>query len=300
VIDILAAILDITEAQRYTLRCWYERHAALYKIVKIENDFMEAVNLISDKLYTIRMGEGITPFETSQIVFGSLIPWNDEWYWSGEQKIYHNLTDEALPQLKDAFLQTSSRIAYRYCDQLAKKAREMVKIHYHDFVKYHFNDLVIYPDGLSMAADVQKHYRQLYESQSKEVVSQITEKHHLKNPWARISFPQQIMDSNDGIGVYFNADEGQEIMLEFNNVIHGFRKKGMDLTENEIDCIRKFIYSDSISPKFVKRLGDEYGIESISSAFLIPENNDIGYLDYLLRRYKGHFYRNRYPLITLI
>lgn len=300
VIDILAAALDITEAQRSTLRRWYERHAALYKIVKIENDFMEAVNLINDKLYTIRMGEGITPFKTQQVIFGSLIPWNAEWYWSGKQKLYHDLTDEVLPQLKNSFLQTSPMVAYRYCDQLAEKAKERIKIHYRDFVKYHDNDLVIYPDGLSMAADVQKQYRLFYESQPKEIVSQVMEKYHLQNPWARISFPKQIMDSNNGIGVYFNPDEGHEIMIEFNDVVNGLRKKGSNLTENEMYAIRNFIYSNSISPKFVKRLVDEYGYESIPSAFLIPGNHDTYYLDYLLRRYKGHFYRNRYPFIKLV
>lgn len=59
VIDILASVLDITEEQRSTLRRWYERHAALYKIVKIEKEFMEAVNLINDKPYTIRVGEAL-------------------------------------------------------------------------------------------------------------------------------------------------------------------------------------------------------------------------------------------------
>lgn len=300
VIDILAAALDITEAQRSTLRRWYERHAALYKIVKIENDFMEAVNLINDKLYTIRIGEEITPFKTQQVIFGSLIPWNGEWYWSGGQKLYNNLTDEVLPQLKNSFLQTSPRVAYRYCDQLAEKAKEMIKIHYRDFAKYHDNDLVIYPDGLSMAADVQKQYRLFYESQPKEIVSQVMEKHNLQNPWARISLPQHIMDTNNGIGVYFNADEGQEIMIEFNDVVNGLRKNGINLTENEMGVIRNFIYSGSISPQFVKRMVHEYGDESILSAFFFSENHNNHCLDYLFRRYKGHFYRNRYPFIKLV
>lgn len=300
VIDILAAALDITKVQRSTLRRWYERHAALYKIVKIEKEFMEAVNLINDKLYTIRVGEGITPFEAQQVVFGSLAPWNDEWYWSGEQKLYNNISDEVLPQLKNTFLQTSARVAYRYCEQLAEKTKERVKIQYHDFVKYHGNDFVIYPDGLSLAADMQKEYRLLYESQPKEAVSEVMKKHNLQNPWARISLPPQIMNANNGIGVYFNESEGQEIMAGFNDVVSGFRKKGIDLTEDEKDAIRDFVYSDSISPQFVKKLVYEYGDASIASAFLISENYDAYYLDYLLRRHKGHFYKNRYPCVSFV
>lgn len=191
-------------------------------------------------------------------------------------------------------------MAYRYCEQLAEKARERIKIQYYDFVKYRGNDFVIYPDGLSLAADTQKQYRLFYESQPKEVVSQVIEKHNLQNPWARISFPPQIMNAKDGIGVYFNESEGQEIMAGFNDVVSGFRKKGINLNEDEMDAVRDFMYSDSISLQFVRKLVNEYGDASIASAFLIPANYDAYYLDYLLRRHKGHFYKNRYPCISFV
>lgn len=202
--------------------------------------------------------------------------------------------------MKNTFLQTSARVAYRYCEQLAEKARERVKIQYHDFVKYHGSDFVIYPDGLSMSANMQKEYRLLYESQPKEEVAEVVKKHNLQNPWAKISLPPQIMNANDGIGVYFNESEGQEIMAGFNDVVSGFRKKGIDLTEDEKDAIRDFIHSDSVSPQFVRKLVNEYGNASIASAFLIPGNYDAYYVDYLLRRHKGHFYKNRYPCVSFV
>ena len=63
---------------------------------------------------------------------------------------------------------------------------------------------------------------------------------------------------------------------------------------------RSFICSDSISPKFVKRLVQEYGYESIESAFLIRGGHQESHLEYLLRRYKGAYYRIRYPRIALV
>ena len=300
VIDILAAILDITETQRSTLQSWYERHAACYRIMTIKRTLMEAMNLINDRPYLISVGNGNISFMVNQIVFGSLVPWNGEWYWSGKQWAYDNLTDEDIRQLKNTFLRTTSRVAYRYCDQLAEKAKERVKVQYHDFVKYHGDDLVVYPDGLSMAADTQKQYRLFYESQPEEEVERVIQKHKLQNPWPKISLPQQILDANDGIGVFFNPNEGQEIMVGFNDVVNGFMKKGVNLNEDDADSIRSFMSSDSISPKFVKKLVQKYGDESIASAFLIRNDHHTPYLDYLLRRHKGHFYRNRYPSITLV
>ena len=89
-------------------------------------------------------------------------------------------------------------------------------------------------------------------------------------------------------------------MLGFDDVVHGFQKKGRDLTEDEAESLRGLIYAEAISPPFVRKLTQEYGDEAIRSAFLIPSDHDKHCLEYLLRRYKGHFYRKRYPSITLV
>lgn len=301
VVDILAAVLDITERQRSDLRSWYERHTAYYRILKIKDSIMEAVNLINDKPYRIKMDVDVSmPFKVQQVVWGSLVPWNNEWYWSGKQLLYDNVTEEDIQRIKTTFPQKFPRTAYRYCDQLAKKAKEMAKFHYNEFVKYHSDDLVVYPDGLSMAADLQKQYRSSYESQPEKVRLQMVKKYNLKKPWPNISLPSQIIKATNGIGIYYNPDEGQEIMVGFHDVISGFKKKGVNLNEDELDGIREFIFSDLISPGFVRKLVQKYGDESIASAFLIPNDQHTPFLGYLLRRYKGHFYRNRYPAITLL
>ena len=48
------------------------------------------------------------------------------------------------------------------------------------------------------------------------------------------------------------------------------------------------------------KLVHDYGDASIAAAFLIPQDCDTYYLEYLLRRYKGHFYRNRYPSLSIV
>ncbi len=42
------------------------------------------------------------------------------------------------------------------------------------------------------------------------------------------------------------------------------------------------------------------GDAAIAAALLIQRETTPEYLDYLLRRYKGHFYRRRYPSITVV
>ena len=300
VIDILAAILDIPQEQRSTLRRWYERHAAYYRILATEGQKSEVMNIVNDKPYTVRISADTNQFEVGTIVFGSLVPWNGEWYWSGEQHIFGDITEETLQELKDTFLKKVPGIAYRYCNELAEKARKAVDRHYNEFMEYHGADLAIYPDGLSMAADYQKEIRLQWGSKPMEEIAKIMEKLKLKDPSPSLSFPNDLFENDRGVGVYYNPDEGQEIMTGFNNIISGFKKKGMDLTREEEEGIRAFICSDMVSPKFVRRLIQEYGSESIESAFLIRGSHDESHIDYLLRRYKGTYYRKRYPHIAFV
>jgi len=300
VVDILAAILDISKEQRSTLRSWYERCLAYYRVLAIKGNSIEIINTINDKSYRVRFQNGTNPFEVGQIVFGSLVPWDGEWYWSGEQAKLGNVGDDTLQELKKTFLRKVPEIAYRYCSQLAEKAEQAVDLHYHEFVKYHGNDLVIYPNGLSMAADLQKERRQQWESKPREAIARVMEEHKLKKPWPSMSFPRELLESENGVGVYCNSEEGPEMMTGFNNIISGLKKKGVNLNKDEESGIRSFVCSDSVSAKFVRRLTQEYGYESIESTFLIRGGHDESHLDYLLRRYKGAYYRKRYPRIALV
>jgi hypothetical protein len=258
------------------------------------------VNVINDKPYAVRISPEKNPFEDGKIVFGSLVPWNGEWYWSGTQYTLNNVTEEGLQELKDTFCRKYPEITYCYCRELAEKAEQANDLQYQEFIKYHGNDLVVYPDGLSMAADRQKEIRRQWESKSKDVITKAIEKFKLNRPEPDMPIPRDLLESENGIGVYYNSDEGTEIMTGFNNIISGFKKKGTNLNEDEEKGIRSFIWSDLVSPKFVRRLTQEYGSESIEAAFLIRGSHDESHLNYLLRRYKGAYYRRRYPRITLV
>lgn len=234
-------------------------------------------------------------------MFGGLIPWDNKWYWSGEQKLFGILSDNQINDIKMEFLKTNSKITYRYNKEAASKAKQSIKNHYDDFVKYFGDDLVIFSDGLEMPAEMQKKERLNYESRmSKKELEVFMKKHNLKNPSPNYAYPEPLMESSNGIGVYFNPDEGQEIAVDFNDIINGFKKQGKNLNDDEENTIRLFIESDSISPNFVKKMVNDYGHKSILSSFIIRECDEEIALEYLLRKYKRHFYRNRYPAIYFV
>jgi hypothetical protein len=300
VIDILAATLNISAKQQATLRNWYKRHLAYYRILSITSSHLKVKNLINDQPYRVRMENPGATFKMGQTIAGSLLPWDGVWYWSGEQSVYDHLPAEAIQEIKQTFFEKMPSIAYRYCKQRTKAAREVVDRHYRRFVEYHGDDLVIYPDGLSMAADMQKLYRLHNEALPDEVLAEQKAKHGLSSAAPKMLYPPELLESEDEVGVYFNASEGPEIMTGFNEVISGLKKRAQDVTEDETEAIYSLITSDTISPAFVQRLVEDYGHESIAATFLIHDLNDKTYLQYLLRRYKGHFFRNRYPQISLV
>src|SRR5215471_1534891 len=300
VIDILAATLDITDAQRRDLRSWYERHMAYFRVVSLREPFLEVINLLNDQPYTIHVGEIGDTFRVDDVVFGSLVPWEGIWYWSGVQQKYEDVTDEVIQQIKRDFPLHASQVVYRYCPALAAKAREHLGKHYQQCVDYFGTDLVTYPYGTTMAEAMQQLYHSQSASAPKAEVEALLQRHHLSASSPRINWSPDLLACEDGIGVYFNPEEGQEMMRGFDDVLRGVQKRGSDVQEEESEGIRQFLYANAISPHFVRKLVQDYGDASIAAAFLIPQDGGTYYLEYLLRRYKGHFYRKRYPSLTIV
>jgi hypothetical protein len=300
-IDILAGVLDVSDDDRRDLRLWYERHTAPYKIVSVKNDAIEAVNLVSDQPYRIRIDMKQHPFGRGRLVFGSLIPWRGEWYWSGEQKLWNDASKVDVDELKQDMKRRSSRIVCRYSNEYESQVRQRASAMHDQMLAFHGGkDLVVYPDGLSMAADWQKEIREQWESRPPQEVKAVVEKHGLKEGRPGMKLPKDLLEHKNGLGVFLNPDEGKEIMTHFTSLVAGLKKKGEGLTEDEEGAIQGFFDSDSVSPKFVRRVLEEYGDESVKAAFRFKGDPPGYWLDYLLRSRKGHFYRKRYPTLSVV
>jgi hypothetical protein len=300
VIDILAGTLDLCEEERNDLRQWYERHAAPFLILSADRATLEARNIINDKSYTIRMNDNNVPFKPGQLVVGSLTGWRGEWYWSGEQRRFEKPTESVMADLKQSMIRQSPNLIYRYCPEREQKARQLMAQFHRESFAFYGTDLMVYSDGLSMAADWQREMRHRWKAQSPNVIQETMARHGMKNPCPEMSIPQDLLDSKDGFGVFFNPEEGQEIMEQFHDIVEGFRRQGVGLTEGQEDRIRAFMRSESISPAFVRRVVKEYGEASLQSAFCFQGTKATYWLNYMLRRYKGHFFRKRYPAISVV
>jgi len=299
-IDILAGILDIDDNDRKELCSWYERHAAPYMVVSASTKFVKALNTINNQEYLVRINMKNHPFVAGLLVIGSLTPWRGEWYWSGEQRYIENPSQSLIDDLRNAMRRQSSNIVYRYDKEYEQKAIERMAELHASALAFYGKDLIVYPNGLSMASDWQRELRQNWASQPAEVVKEVIKKHGLKNNRPTISIPEDLLESRDGLGVFLNPECGKEIVPKFNYVTAGFRRRGAGLTEDEQRAVRTFVRSDTISPRFVRRMAEEYGDESIKSSFGLTKTDESYWLDYLMRCYKGAFFRKCYPYLSVV
>jgi hypothetical protein len=300
-IDILAGVLDISADDRKDLRSWYERHASFYRLQSVSSETLQAINVINDQPYRIRLNMKRSPFKRGQLIFGSLVPWREEWYWSGEQQSWDDASKTQVDELKRMMKRHSPGIVCRYSPDYESQVRQMMSEMHEKMMTFHGGkDLAVYPDGLVMAADWQKELRWHWESKPPEEARKVAEKHGLKKGRPEMKIPEDLLEEKDGLGVFLNPDEGKEIMTHFTSLVTGLRKKGEGLSNDEQAATRGFFDSTMISPRFVRRILEEYGGESVRAAFLLAGELPGYWLDYLLRSRKGVFYRKRYPSLSLV
>lgn len=273
---------------------------ACYKVQSVHGPLLEALNIVNGAPYTVRIGEHHAPrFREIGCFVGSLVPWNGEWYVSGNLRFWPAMSDEAQAELKRSFLTRTPALAYRYCKDLAQKAVQRTRQRFEQFVARHGGDLAVYPDGLSMAADWEKEGRAQFASRPEAEVKEVMQKHGLKNPCPNLSFPDELLRCNNGVALFYRPDLGVEIVREFHGIARAMEKQGRDLDDNDKSALREIIMTESVSAEFVNRLVREHGVDSILAALLLPGDCRCA-LDFMLRRHKGGDFRNRYPPLAFV
>jgi hypothetical protein len=299
-IDVLAAVMDISESERGDLLGWNERHTAPYTVLSANSRVMSVLNVVSGKKYTVRIDMEHNPFEVDGLVVGSLVPWREEWYWSGRQAYYSDLGDEAVRDMKDIFLRECPQFVYRYCEKHAREAVSQCRKHYERYMGLYGDRLVVFQDGLSFAAALDKWARQPFRELSQQEQEIIRDKHSLPERGPQVRIPDHLVRSEHEIGVFCSPEEHMEIMDYFDTLVRGLKNPARPLCEDETDVIRGFVQSPQISPAFVRHVTELYGVDSVKAAFLLDTCDDACCMDYLLRRYKGEYFKKRYPPVTVV
>ena len=300
--DLLAGTLKISDADRATLRTWHERHLAVYRVLSLQKrgrmmETMEVVNLVNDQPYRVRVEMESCPFTLDQMLLGSLLPWRGEWYWSGAQHPLKAGVND-VKMIRKNFLEKSSSIAYRYCPGLAQKARDAVREQHANFLKAYGSDLAVFPDGYSLLAAEQKRMDQEFAAKAGNDLAATMKKHKLSRPGPSLNLDRAFLKHQDGMGAFFNPDEGVEYLSNLHGLIACLGKKDETLTQDEQEMIFDLMREPDVSTAVLRRLVRDYGSQAFGRAFLITNFQESPDLEYLLRRFKGAYFRTRYPCIS--
>jgi hypothetical protein len=289
-IDILAGMLPVSPKQKEEMRNWYLRHASIYKITAADSQTMDAVNLLNNVLYRIRHASpaapATSPIKTNQTVFGSLVPWNGEWYWSGEQHYMTLLSPQQLEVTIKRYKQNTQVVA-RYCEDVKESARKMFVEEYQRMIDHYKKNFVVFPNNRKLEEEEIKRYTRYAAS-----IGRMGELPQMK-------FTEVMPSGNIGIGIFIDPVEGMEMMDYFNDVQSGLKLNGK-CNEDEEAAIRGMVVSSNICPAFVKRVLQEYGGERTVQYVFRWDTDEPYWLDYLLRCYKGENYRRRFPPISVL
>ena len=258
------------------------------------------VNLINDRPYSVRMEipREQCPFAPGQMVFGSLVLWREEWYWSGGQNTYPKVPPD-FSTLKRSMIEKNPQIVYRYRADLAERARQSVATHQAAFVRFHGSDLAVFADGLTAAAAEQQSLREQIEAKIGADLPAYLTKHGLDRTGPKLSWPRKLIECQRGVAVFYHEGEGIEIMADFDLLRGALSKSREMLSEGEANTLQAFVESAEISPAFVRRVIREHGSAGLASLYFLP-SGDTTELEFLLRRFKGLYYRRRHPRISLL
>jgi hypothetical protein len=302
--DILANVIELEGEDRDNVRNWRDRHFAPYRVLdaKMNGPIIEtlsAKNIVNGEDYLIRMDMAAEEFRQGAVITGALAPWRGAWYWSGEQRIMAKLTQELEADLKRSLQENSCQITYRYCKEWAEIARTRVKEHHHHFVEHYGDDLIVFPDGRAMA-EAEVNRIRAYNRHTLAKLGGAEKETDTPNSDAfENKFGSEILNHDRGIGVFSDPVEGVEYCVYLNDLISGMRKKGTGLGEDELFAITGILSTPSVSPNLIRRIVRDHGTESIATAFHMNDHPGELVQEFLFRRYKGQYYRTRYPSVAI-
>lgn len=299
-IDLLAETLDVPEARRDDIRSWSERHAAPYRIDSLKPGYMLVTNMATSVEYRVDWDEGASPIPVGTIAFGSLAKWDGGWRWSGMQSLIGD--DESDPDVVKEFVggmrKTAGSVLCRYWPEYRAQVLATFGIMYKSELEFYGgSDLVYFKTGKEFAASTSRFLNE-YRDQRLQTLDEMPAEIPHFEPESVLS--DDFLYADNGVALFLNPDEGDEMMLTYDDLTSGLRKKGEGLTASEYAALRGFIESPAISSAFVRRVLRDEPEESFKKAFGLDADAPAYWLDWLLRCWKGEFYRPRYPSVSVL
>lgn len=302
-LDVFVEMVDLDEESKKELQKWEEPYMALYYVENETGDYWTVKNLINKKDYKVWKDYGASkiadPIKKGIFCLGGIVPWQKEWRWSGEQAIYPSLDSKSIAEIINTFKNEYPHMIYRYCEELRNKAFEYEKDEYNFFISYFKTNPVTFNSGYTMRDHLQQYYQAFNKLKLKKIPKKRKKKYNLEDGVPPLDLPEPLLECSD-TAVFYVAGKGMNFLTGFREFLKALDKKGQDLTKDDEEAIYGYVTDPAISYQLFHHLKKDYSFESVRCAFRIKEWNEERDLEFLLRRYKGKQYKEKFPDIKLV
>jgi hypothetical protein len=292
VLDILADILDIEPERKDDIRRWRYRHTAVYIIGLVSNGSMKAFTILSEREYTIRFRGNKNRIPAGNVVSGSLVEWDGEWYWWGSVMDFGKASPEKIPDIFAHLKKSGNTLLNGLGPEYLEQARNNNAMIQKVFLDLFGDNPVVFQNGLEL--------KKAYEEFVREVHRVVPLLHGDSGGSSEGKKPSptlenDIVEANDRIVLFHDSRDGVVVIKSYDRLVEVFGKKGNGLSSREARQVRSLFSRRSAGVEFIRKMVGWYGDGSVSAAFGITEPHKHPFLEYLLHRYKGEYFRKEYP-----
>jgi len=303
-LDVLAEVIGLKAKEKKELLFWRDKHLSIYKLKDKTKQLFIFTNLLNNQDYQVPKNENVSnePFQIGVVFHGSFVYWHNFWHWSANAKVLGKIPQQEIDSLKQKIMTKTPRIIYRFDKKLLKQAQISLQRQYKEFVDYFGDTLVHYDDGYKMAEEFQNYLVQHSANRAKEIAKEEFEMFKKKYNWTKnrpkITLPNDLLESKD-VSLFMSRADGTNFFQGLTAFVKSIRKKGKSLTEDDHTIIFNCITSSSIGPEVFYKIRETCPLDSIADTFKLGklENRK---LEFLLRCYKGKYYKEIYPNVSLL
>ncbi len=286
VIDVFLSKNKLTENLQKDVRSWNKRITSYFVVKSFQNDLIIFQNLLNNEEYSVLKSCFEYNFQKDDLIYGQIAPFDGYYYFTHSPEFVDENDNNKIAEIVNVFAEENIELNLRSNKTKLQTIYDELKQANVRFVEFFQNDW-IYVDNFTDLNQIEKQFGD-YLADNKNVYSEEDKLFEETN-----SSDNSKLD--DTICVFFNPHFGLEALTNFDLFKSGMEKKGKNLTNDETLNILSVIAMGSISPEFILRAVKEFGDESIARVFSINKEETPDYLPFLLRKFKGNHFKERYP-----
>lgn len=286
---------DLLELEINILDRWKESLVGIFEVKSIEDDVIMLFNMLDEAVYIATTNAGkqiLSSFQPRNFIITRLVPLDDIYLLSGEQKVLPPEAKDQLVELATSMVKSNFPMALGHNKEKIQKGWESQQKRRKEFIAFFGNDLIVV-HGYKVAKIVEDFISYCNETSLSKMPE--NERVIYKNYELKSNIPEELT-LQETVGIIFDEVEGLNFYPDFHKFIAPFKDPVLIADEECQEVIMGYLWSDTISTLPFKRMVELYpqNASKVFAKLLNHEgwNNNKDF-DKLMQKYKGLFLKKK-------